>query len=307
MFRFLRHHEIDFKQWDHCIIQSPQNIIYALSWYLDISSPGWAALVNESEGNYLSVLPLTIKRKWTISYMAQPFLSQQLGFFSKKQDNAFIEEALDFIINKFVLIDYNFHSLNTEALRKGKHAQLFRERVTHCLHLGPSYQELLANYSSDRKQNIKRALKHLLQVQKSDDFHSLINMFRAMKGEELNMLKSEDYQKAANIYEVCKYKAKEILYFAVDKDGNKLAGGLFLLFQKRIIYIFSIASEEGRKKSAMNLILDEVIREYAGTDHVLDFEGGEIDGIGKFFKGFGAEVVTYLTLNHTKIPWLRKK
>ena len=56
----LRNSEIDRTNWDNCIAQSANQLTYAHSWYLDVVSPQWEALVDE---NYDYVMPLPVKWK----------------------------------------------------------------------------------------------------------------------------------------------------------------------------------------------------------------------------------------------------
>jgi hypothetical protein len=63
----------------NAIARSFNGIVYAYSWYLDIVSPGWDALVKD---DYKSVMPLTWRKKYGIKYLYQPFFTQQLGVFS---------------------------------------------------------------------------------------------------------------------------------------------------------------------------------------------------------------------------------
>ncbi len=43
--QYLKHHEIDKQRWDACIQEARNAQIYALSWYLDVVTPGWEAIV----------------------------------------------------------------------------------------------------------------------------------------------------------------------------------------------------------------------------------------------------------------------
>ena len=76
MIRYLSHDEIDKPQWDACIEGSVNSLPYAASWWLDVVSPGWEALVSE---DYRSVMPLTWHKKLGVYYLYQPYLTQQLG------------------------------------------------------------------------------------------------------------------------------------------------------------------------------------------------------------------------------------
>ena len=110
MMRHLRHDEIDKKKWDDCIRSSFNGIIYAYSWYLDVVCEDWESLV---ENDYERVFPLTGKRKYGISYLYQPFFTQQLGVFSKSILSAeVVEEFLKAIPAKYRYIETNLNTLN---------------------------------------------------------------------------------------------------------------------------------------------------------------------------------------------------
>src|SRR5690554_8139686 len=75
----LRHHEIDKKRWDEGIARSTHPLVYADSWYLDIMSPQWEAVVSD---DYSILWPLTLNRKYKLPMLMQPMFTQQLGVFS---------------------------------------------------------------------------------------------------------------------------------------------------------------------------------------------------------------------------------
>ncbi|MEI7803415.1 MAG: hypothetical protein WCI97_12250, partial [Bacteroidota bacterium] len=79
---YLKHAEIDKTKWDHCVKNSINHLPYCYSWYLDVVSPGWEALIS---GAYKYIFPLTHRRKARINYLYQPYFTQQLGLFSSKK------------------------------------------------------------------------------------------------------------------------------------------------------------------------------------------------------------------------------
>ena len=81
MINYLSDKEIDFNKWDDCIDKST-SLIYPLSWYLNCVSPNWNAFILEKNGIYQAVFPICSKKKAGISYIYQPFFTQQLGYFS---------------------------------------------------------------------------------------------------------------------------------------------------------------------------------------------------------------------------------
>jgi len=79
---YFKNQEIDKKKWDHAIRHSVNNIMYAYSWYLDMVSPGWDALI---QGDYDVVMPVTWHKKWGVKFLMQPMFAKMLGIFSNQQ------------------------------------------------------------------------------------------------------------------------------------------------------------------------------------------------------------------------------
>ena len=91
--QYLQHKKINFRKWDDCIRNSINGNLYDFSWYLDIVSEGWDALILS---DYETVMPLTHQKKLGVSYILQPFFSQQLGVFSTQRITS--EVVSEFII-----------------------------------------------------------------------------------------------------------------------------------------------------------------------------------------------------------------
>jgi len=47
MIVYYKHNQIDFERWDKVITNSQNGLVYALSWYLNIVTPGWEALIED--------------------------------------------------------------------------------------------------------------------------------------------------------------------------------------------------------------------------------------------------------------------
>src|ERR1035437_8027365 len=111
MISYLKHNEIDKQKWDKAIDHCVNNLIYAYSWYLDIVSPNWCALV---ENDYVSVMPLTGNKKYGIHYLYPPYFAQQLGVFSKNNlSQKKIELFLNSIPSHYKLIELCLNTQNT--------------------------------------------------------------------------------------------------------------------------------------------------------------------------------------------------
>jgi hypothetical protein len=54
----------------------------------------------------------------------------------------------------------------------------------------------------------------------------------------------------------------------------------------------------------MFLLIDTFIQNNSGKNLILDFEGSNIPGIARFYKGFGAMAETYYSVHQNRLPRL---
>ena len=98
----LKHTEIDKVKWDACVEKAPNGLIYSLSWYLDVVSPGWKALVI---GDYELIFPLPVKQKFGLTYLIQPNYIQKFSVIG-------INVSTEIERNIFKYLDDNFKYVN---------------------------------------------------------------------------------------------------------------------------------------------------------------------------------------------------
>ena len=77
-FKYISHSKLNKVKWDKCISNSFNERIYAYSWYLDIISENWNAIIYK---NYKAVFPVIFKNRILFKKYYQPFFAQQLGLF----------------------------------------------------------------------------------------------------------------------------------------------------------------------------------------------------------------------------------
>ena len=271
--RHLTHSEINKEMWDACVINSANGLIYAQSWYLDAMSPNWDALVHK---DYIAVMPLTISRKFGVSYLSQPAFSQQLGIIGRLGfEEEVTQRFLDIVFSKFPLVEINLNFKN-EYAPGAKKCNLI-------LNLGQSFEMI---QSSFRRDLITKANNANLRIEDSVDYEEVINSFRELYSEKIPHLKEKHF---ANFLKVCNHLSKTANLFVrkvLNQEGRLIANALFFKDEKRIYYMMSATYSEGRKFNANALILHEVIKEFSGSNYVFDFEGSSIPSINSFFKKF---------------------
>ncbi len=297
---YLSQDRVDMKKWDECIAHSINELPYAYSWYLNSVCYSWDALVLN---DYESVFPLTWKKKAGISYLYQPFFTQQLGIFSTQKItpelvNAFLEN----IPEEFKLIEINLNADNDYS------GNLFsvKKKLTHHLLLNNNHSKITSGYNENTKRNLKKARKGNLSVTDNVSPETLISLFRKNQGDRVNEIKSKDYERLKNLMDsVLKNSSGEIIG-VTGNDGQICAAGFFVRSKRFIINIFPSSNETGRKNGAMFRLIDFVLEKYEHSDLIFDFEGSEISSISKFYKGFGSHEVFYPFIRRNNIPWWMK-
>ena len=297
MIRYLKHNEIDKKKWDSSMDQSENTLIYAYSWYLDIVSPSWCALM---EDDYSCVMPLTGNKKYGIDYLFPPYFTQQLGVFSKnKLTQQQIENFLNAIPPQYKFIEANLNTKNTFDLSGFR----LKKNTNIELNLNHSYETLRKKFSEDTKRNIKKAEKHAVQLKKSVSASDIISIFRKNTGKKINNLTEKNYKVLSTLINTCLRKGHGEIWGAFSQE-KLCAGVVWLTKGDRAIFLFSATNQEAKKTGAMFFLIDKFIQEHAGQKMILDFEGSNLPGLARFYKGFGSEEYVYLQIRKNNLPKL---
>ena len=306
MLRYLLNNQIDYPQWDACVAAAEQRLVYALSWYLDVVSPGWAGLVAEQEGRYVAVMPLPVKQQFGIRYLQQPLFCQQLGLFwvSKVVKPA---AFLTGVQQHFPLISkYSFNTGNTNSFHPDEHHSLkvYRHH-THHLDLSRSYEAIYQGYSHDRKLNLKRSRKAGLLITESTDIEPLIQLFKEDAASRIRGgVSAAAYAQLRQLYGVLAAKGLATLLYTQTPVGEIDAGCLFVTYGQKIIYLFNAASVAGRRRNGRSLMIDHTIQKYAGQPYTFDFESpADIASIIRVYQGFGAVPAPFYTITQNNLPF----
>ena len=291
MIKFVLHKDVDTDKWDECIKKSVNALPYAFSWYLDIVAEYWDALVLN---DYEAVFPLPSKQKFSIKYSFTPFWVQQLGLFSKTCSG--LERINDFV--KAIPSEYRFVEMNMNYNAQVKELDWIqlKENNNFLLMLNKPYSEQKLLYSKNLKRNLKKASSSHLQLFKNDAPKSLIQLFKADRGQLIKHFTDLDYRNLESIMHVAIHKHCGQLWMAYD-EGNRPLAGMFLLFgPTRIILLFTGNSKEGKDRGAMPFLIDAFVKESAISSLAFDFECSKDENLDRFYKSFGAIYHPYQNL-----------
>ena len=296
MINYIPHNEIDKNKWDNCIKNAGNEFIYAYSWFLDIVSPSWDAIILD---DYQAVMPLTWSVKWNIKYLFPPLFTQQLGIFSADMPSSeLIGQFIAAIPDKFKLVqiklnEYNIIDSNIK----------FKLHDNHQIDLSKAYEKLYNSFNRNCKRNINKARACKLEI-RSDITPKTFTLFVKKHLEhELKQLGIKEFITLEKlIAELQKREAGEI-YGAYTHAGELCGVALHLITRYRCIFSVCASSKTGKQCHAMYLLVSSQIKKYAGSGKIFDFSGSNIPGIAYFNSTFGSEIKTYPSITINRLPW----
>ncbi len=299
MIRFLYRNEIDDERWDRLITSSGFETVYAHAWYLDACAEHWGALVMPG---YEYVMPVAFRKKFGVSYVTQPRFCQQLGVYSEKHvDIGVISKFMHALKKRFGNGSYSFNEGN---LVGEEHGFTVTDNLNYTLQMLPAYEELNRSYTSNCRRNVRKAVQAGLEFSGDISIEELVHLKRRHDHKEQS---DGHYRFLVSMFSELNEKGK-VKPFGVKLGGNLCAGAIFAYCDKRVHYLLSVSTAEGKDKSGMFMVIDKVVQSHSGKKLLLDFEGSITLSIARFFSGFGAQPYHYQTIsyNNTAGKFIRK-
>lgn len=293
MIVYHKNQEIDREQWDNCIRNSSCIKPYPYSWYLDIMSPGWEALVDD---DYDSVFPIPSAGRFGIQYISTPAFLQHLGAYSPdKPAEKAIVEFLYYLPDFYKYVDLNIaQNIDLDSFK-------VTEKINYEIDLSKAYEKLRERFSAQCRKNIEAAeKKSVLATGISPD--ELIDLFILQKTREMKEIKPRDFQKLRNLMNFC-IKNKKGRILGVRGARKKIIHGIFLIEIKGCKTIqFMVNTPQSREKHLEYFSLNEIIKQSAGTKTTLDLSGA-MPVEPSFCESFGAEMRPYYRVYRNRLLW----
>jgi len=296
---YLKNDQINRTLWDEKVTSSSNGQIYFYTWYLDIVSPGWEALVTNG---YEQVMPLTRRKKFGIEYLFPPFFTQQLGILSQQPLTRDVQLSFqNSIPSKFKFIEINLNQGVTYVPDSFE----IRKNLNYMLDLDRSYKQVREGYSENAERNVRKASRNGLSLFKNSEPEPVIQMFRSNRGKDVMVLMEEHYVMFRELVSEAKKRGIAHTWITCDPEGLPCAGAIFFECLGKGIFIFSATNQKGRNLSGMYFLIDNYILENAGRIKVLDFEGSNDPDLARFYRSFGSNEYVYLQIKRNKLsaPW----
>ena len=301
--QYLQRNQIDDQQWNHCIKHAIHSLPYAYTFYLDVVAPNWSALIAD---DYVAVMPLPTRKKYWMQYVFQPTPCPQLGVFSlqtlSSNQLAHFYKAIPSFIK---YLNYGLHSNSFH-----KDFGQFTVNDNYELPLNCSHKELLMNYKYNYRRSIKLALKKDIHFENQVDHHAIIDLLKSSKQQKIAQL---NHHLSTQLVQLLDVLEKQNIGFSIGIRNNRqqLCAAVFYIKDAgRIINLINASNQVAHQNSWMKVLIDQLIKQHAGKNLVLDFEGSNIPSIATFFKKFGAQKTSYYVWNWNRLPlglrWLKK-
>lgn len=295
--KILEHNEIDFKKWDDVILNSELPLVFAQSFYLNATCPGWNALVTDG---YKTIMPVTSNKKLGIKYMLQPPFTPQLGVFgvfAKKVVNDF----LNVLTSKFKYISIELNASNVVDGSDLKDKRTFVIDFKH---------DFLFN--SNTKRNIAKANKLGLVVEQVPYENTLVLNKKYLHPFLKNKLKIKPNQ--IKLFDQLLKNSIENNYLTTfvtkDKDAKIIAIAHFISNGRHSVYLKGTSFDKTSNSGSMHLLMSKAVTLFKerGVDF-FDFGGGQTESIAQFYSGFGAKPLVYKIYKANNLPkaikWLK--
>jgi len=272
MIRHLKNSEIDRTRWDE-LVMSWSGQPYALSWWLDVVSPGWEALVKD---DYEAVMPLPVKRRFGLRYLVQPRFCQQLGVFGQREIPDFLHAI------PYVSYDFNINFRNNHPIH------CFKPHVNYIINN-------VSKFDYNTVRNIRKADRCL--------------DYREISASAFISFWRQENSRFGDIYAEM---LKNLLAESQNRDMAMLIGAFFegkmvsaiftILTNERIVLLAPVSNEEGKRLRAMFGIVSYIIKD--NHNKIIDCEGSMLPGVARFYRGLGGQEQNYCRI--WRLSWRTK-
>ncbi len=295
---YLTNQQIDKSKWDNCIDKADNGLIYAYSWYLDNMAKYWDALVLD---DYKAVMPLTWNKKYGIHYLYQPFLTAELGVFGNNISSELLEYFLKAIPAKFKYLDIYINQGNVLPLKKFN----LYQRSNFVLDLNKPYDQLYNNYRENIQRNIKKAIHLGCTIAKGFGVEQVIEL-AVLQMRNHSKESADNVQRFQRLYQLLSEKNMAITYGVFSRQTQLLASAVFFFSHNRAYYILVGNHPDGKTIGASHALIDAFIKDHAGKNLLLDFEGSDMPNLAFFYSSFGAVKEYYAGLKLNRLPFYLK-
>ncbi|NHM17554.1 GNAT family N-acetyltransferase [Tritonibacter mobilis] len=279
--------------------------LFHQAWWLDAvcGKNGWNVVTYIRGGRIVAALPYVIKKKFGFSQIGQPNFTQTLGVwfaptntkYTKKigQEKEIIFSLIDSLPKHHVFFQSFHHSfVNWMPFYFRGFEQT--TKYSYVIEDLSDTDRVWKDMSTAVRTDVRKAEKALSIVDSisSDFFYSVISKTYDRQG--MSVPYSQERFTAIS-EEVLQHGAGKM--FAAVDDKERIHAVVFLVWDKNCAYyLIGGGDPELRNSGGATLCLWEAIKFSSTVTKAFDFEGSMVEGIERFFRGFGGKQKPYFRI-----------
>lgn len=290
---------IDFKKWDKCIKRAFNGNIYAYSWYLNIVSENWSALV---ENDYERVMPLPKKKFAGYEIIIQPKLAGPLGIYSTTT----LDED---IITRFIESippDYRYANLLLNKHNRLKHS--FRsngKKLSFDLDLIKSYSKLKDLYPESLIESLEIAQSLKFNIVPRIPIESIIKL--KQKSSPIHAYFHPEEIVIMQLLVAAATNNKMGQMCGVYGENNTLiALAFFVWSHQKATLAFHLLNNKKLQFPAFFFLIDDFIRNNSEKNLILHFEIYNNSKLVTLLESIGAKKSESFYYYRNQLPWYLK-
>ena len=249
-------------------------------------------------------MPLTWNKKYSIYYLYQPAFTACLGVFGNAITAETVNAFLKAIPAKFKYWDIYFNPGNLFKL----HDFDLYERMNYVLHLDADYESLYKAYRDNIKRNIKKSEQFGLSICKNVPVAEVVQLAKKQAG-TFSSLVNNDFIQFEKLFQLLHKDEKAVTYAVYTNEKQLIASAVFFFSHNRAYYIMVGNHPNGKTLGASHALINAFIKDHAGQNLLLDFEGSDIPSLAFFYCSFGAAEEKYSAVKFNRLPaavsWLK--
>ncbi|WP_395605819.1 GNAT family N-acetyltransferase [Pseudomonas sp. B16120] len=285
--------------------------IFSQAWWLDVvaGEENWNVAIVRRDNKVIASMPYVIQKKFGMTLLRQPSLTQTLGPWIKKSDAKYAKslsqqkDLMESLIDQLPAYQYftqNWHYSQTNWLPffwKGfKQTTRYTYVINDLTDERALWEELQQNIRTDIKKAESRFLITVKEDSSIDEFLELNKL--VFKRQNIGLPYSETLVR--KIDQACAERGCRKIFIAVDEQGRRHAGIYLIWDSNSAYYLMGGGDPELRNSGATSLCMWKAIRFSSSVTKAFDFEGSMMEPVERFFRGFGAHQTPYFSISKVK-------
>jgi Acetyltransferase (GNAT) domain len=279
--------------WAHSLFEQP--------WWLDAVAPGaWDAVTVAKDGEIVGRLPYVRMRRFGLTILGQPPLTQFLGPWIKPgagKAHTRLEREYELMrsliaaLPKHDVFLQNFHQSITNCLPFYWEGFSHSARYTYVLEELDDHDKIWREFRQEVRTRIRKAEQQIV-VRSIDDVELFIELNR-MTYERKGMSMPYPAEMVRRLDAACKARRVRRILLAEGPDGTPHAA-IYLAWDTQSAYDLMGGSDPGlRHSGAMTLLTWEAIKFARQVTRRYDFEGSMLQPVERFVRAFGGRQVQF--------------